>query len=53
MVVSTALTHPAGYTLDSFLAMFTNKVDPFGHTYVEQDLVDAVRASRYVAIASH
>lgn len=41
MAVSIALGSPA-YTPERFLAKFTNKVDPFGHTYLEQDLDDAV-----------
>lgn len=41
MVISTALNHPK-HDLDTFLAKFTNTVDPFNHTYLEQDLWDAV-----------
>ncbi|KAF6754216.1 S-adenosyl-L-methionine-dependent methyltransferase [Ephemerocybe angulata] len=41
MAISTALTHPH-HPLEMFLNKFTNTVDPFGHTYVEQDLWDSV-----------
>lgn len=43
MVVSTALDRPADRP-ERFLETFTNKVDPFGHTYQEEDLDNAVGA---------
>lgn len=41
LVLSYAKQHPRK-KLSDFLTWFTEKVDPFGHTYVKQDLWDAV-----------
>ena len=41
IVISWALKRP-GERYANFLAKFTSRVDMFGHTYIEQDVLDSV-----------